>query len=321
MKVIKVQTEKPYEVLVARGFLGQVGRLIRTKIDPCRVCIVTDDNVSKLYGAQVENALKEADYDPCTYVFPHGEASKNMQTLAELLGCLADHHLSRSDLIVALGGGVAGDIAGFAASIYMRGIRYVQLPTTLLAAVDASVGGKTAIDLPQGKNLVGAFWQPSMVLCDADTLLTLPPEQVSCGLAEAIKYGILWDRALFDQLAAGGYELEEVIARCVELKAGIVQQDERDTGKRQMLNLGHTVGHAIEQCSGLSVLHGQAVAMGTAVVASAAEKLGLAKQGTCAEILQAYHKLGLADKCGIEAENLPRLRLTTKSAWAGRSPS
>ncbi len=304
MRVIKVETGKPYEVLIARDFLDGAGQLLRSQTEPCRVCVVTDDAVAPLYAARVEHSLTRAGFSVCTFTFPNGERSKNLDTYARLLSFLAESGIGRGDLLAALGGGVVGDIAGFAAATYMRGIRYVQLPTTLLAAVDSSVGGKTAVDLPEGKNLAGAFLQPSLVLCDVDTLQTLPDAQVKCGLAEALKYGVLCDGALFDSLAGGGYDLEAVIARCVEIKAGIVARDERDTDRRQLLNLGHTIGHAVEQCSGLSVLHGQAVAIGMAAVTRAAQALGLAQPGTLERLLEAYRVLGLPAGCAHSAQAL-----------------
>lgn len=317
MKVVRVNAGKPYEVLVARGFLDQVGRLIRTKVDPCRVCIVSDDIVAPLYGERVRTSLEQAGFTVCEYDIPNGEASKTLDTYAKLLSFLAANRMSRKDIIVALGGGVVGDIAGFAAASYMRGIRFVQIPTTLLAAVDSSVGGKTAVDLPEGKNLVGAFLQPTLVLCDADTLATLPEAQLKCGIAESIKYGILNDRLLFDEIAGGEYDLEDVIAKCVEYKAAYVEQDERDTGVRQMLNLGHTVGHAIEQCADFSVLHGQAVAIGTVVLTRAAQKLGLAEAGTLETILEAYQKLGLPTECGFSAAQLIDAAMNDKKRVGG----
>ncbi len=317
MKVVKVNTAQPYEVLIARGFLGQVGKLVRTKIQPCRVCVVSDDIVAPLYGARVLDAFAAAGFEVCSYTIAHGEASKNLDTFGQLLSAFAQNSIGRTDLIVALGGGVVGDVAGFAAASYMRGIRYVQIPTTLLSAVDSSVGGKTAIDLPAGKNLAGAFHQPSMVLCDADTLQTLPDVQLKCGLAEAVKAGILRDRALFGSLAGGDYDLEAVIGRCVEIKADIVALDEHDHGQRQLLNLGHTVGHAIEQISGLQILHGQAVAIGTAIVARAAQKLGLAQAGTLEAIRAAYERLGLDTACPYTAQQLAAVAQGDKKRSGG----
>jgi 3-dehydroquinate synthase len=237
-----------------------------------KVCIVSDSTVWNLYGEVVQKNLETFDFLVSSYVFPAGEAQKNGSTLLKLLSCLASNQLTRSDLIVALGGGVVGDLAGFAAATYLRGIRFIQVPTTLLAAVDSSVGGKTAIDLPEGKNLVGAFWQPSLVICDTDTLNTLPKDTFRDGCAEVIKYGILYDPDLFAELEHSGmrFDRESIIARCVELKRNVVMEDEFDTGERMKLNLGHTIGHGVEAKSQFTISHGKAVAIGIAIVTRAA---------------------------------------------------
>jgi 3-dehydroquinate synthase len=201
------------------------------------------------------------------FIFPHGEHSKSIETLASLLSFLAEHKVARNDTIAALGGGVTGDLTGFAAACYMRGIKFVQIPTTLLAMVDSSVGGKTGINLPAGKNLAGAFYQPQAVLCDISTLDTLSDETFRDGCAEIIKYGVLADRNLFNTPIREN--LEYVIARCVEIKRDIVNEDEFEAGRRKLLNLGHTVGHAIEKLSGYTVTHGHAVAAGMAIVSRA----------------------------------------------------
>jgi 3-dehydroquinate synthase len=239
---------------------------------PCKCLIVTDDTVDELYGDRVQISFTYAGFETRRFAFPAGEASKNLSTLSDILDAMGAAGLSRSDLIVALGGGVVGDIAGFAAAIYTRGIRFVQIPTTLLAAVDSSVGGKTAIDMPFGKNMVGAFHQPSLVITDTDVLRDLPALQLSNGAAEAIKCGVLNDPELFTLMEAGDWldEVDEVVARCVAYKRDVVAGDEFDTGNRAFLNLGHTFGHAIEHLSGLTLLHGQAVAVGTVMAASAA---------------------------------------------------
>jgi 3-dehydroquinate synthase len=233
--------------------------------------IVSDSNVWLLYGKIASDSLENDGFSVVSFVFPAGEESKNGSTYLELLNFLAQNQLTRSDMIVALGGGVVGDLAGFAAATYLRGIRFIQVPTTLLAAVDSSVGGKTAIDLPAGKNLAGAFCQPSLVLCDIDTLNTLPDEIFQDGCAEVIKYGILYDPSLFAQLEQQGlsFDREAVIARCVELKRDVVMEDEFDTGARMKLNLGHTIGHGVEAVSNFSISHGKAVAIGMAIVSRA----------------------------------------------------
>ena len=272
MKTIQVTASKSYEVLIGKGLLNGLGQQLLSVLNkPCKIAIISDSNVWPLYGETAQSALTDAGFSVVNFVFSAGESSKNADTYLRILNFLAENHLTRFDAVLALGGGVTGDMTGFAAATYLRGIRYIQVPTTLLAMVDSSVGGKTAIDLPAGKNLVGAFYQPTLVLCDLDTLNSLP-ESVFCdGCAEVIKYGLLYDRELFDHLSAKGldFDRESVIARCVELKRNVVADDEFDTGARQKLNLGHTIGHGVEAQSNFSVTHGQAVAIGMAIVSKA----------------------------------------------------
>ena len=264
MNAVQVKASREYDVLIGAGLLDRCGELIAAVHKPCTAAIITDDTVNALYGERVEASLAAAGYKVVRFVFPHGEENKNLMTFAAAQNFLAENRLSRSDLVVALGGGVVGDLAGFVAATYLRGIRFVQLPTTLLAAVDSSVGGKTAVDLPAGKNLCGCFSQPSLVLCDYETLSTLPEETFAEGCAEVVKYGVLADEGFFSALEEKGVKGEEeaVITRCVSIKRDVVCADEFDNGERQKLNLGHTVGHAIEQNSNFSVSHGAAVAMG-----------------------------------------------------------
>ena len=248
-----------------------------------------------------------------SYVFPAGEESKNGQIFLDLLNFLAENQLTRSDMIVALGGGVVGDLAGFAAASYLRGIRFIQVPTTLLAAVDSSVGGKTAIDLPAGKNLAGAFCQPSLVLCDTDTLNSLPTDIFRDGCAEVIKYGVLYDPKLFAHLEEKGlsFDREAVITRCVELKRDVVMEDEFDTGARMKLNLGHTVGHGVEAKSHFAISHGKAVAIGMAIVSRAS---------ACADtprIVALLEKFGLPTRTDYSADDLFTYTLSDKKRSGG----
>ena len=271
MKTVTVTASKTYDVLIGSGILSDLGVETAKLGKSSKIAIVSDSNVWPLYGKIASDSLENAGFSVISFIFPAGEESKNGSTYLELLNCLAQNQLTRSDMIVALGGGVVGDLAGFAAATYLRGIRFIQVPTTLLAAVDSSVGGKTAIDLPAGKNLAGAFCQPSLVLCDIDTLNTLPDEIFRDGCAEVIKYGILYDPSLFAQLEQQGlsFHREAVIARCVELKRDVVMEDEFDTGARMKLNLGHTIGHGVEAVSNFSISHGKAVAIGMAIVSRA----------------------------------------------------
>ncbi len=271
MKEIPVTASQSYTVTIGKRALARLGGTVRAVTQAAQICIVSDGNVWPLYGHAALESCRAAGFPVCHFVFSPGESSKNPGTYFELLNFLAEKQISRSDCIVALGGGVVGDLAGFAAATYLRGIPYIQVPTSLLAMVDSSVGGKTAIDLPAGKNLCGAFYQPWAVLCDTDTLSTLPQDIFREGCAEVIKYAILFDPALFAELERCGpdFDREAVIARCVELKRDVVARDEFDRGPRQLLNLGHTLGHAIEKCSHYAISHGVAVAIGMAMVARA----------------------------------------------------
>lgn len=262
--------ERAYDVHIGHGLLGQAGALIAQKLHPTRVLLVTDSNVAKYpYVDLVKQSLKAQGVACGAFIFPAGEASKSLYTYENILEACAAYGLYSSDALLALGGGVVGDLTGFAAATYRRGIPFVQIPTTLLAAVDSSVGGKTGVNLATGKNLAGAFWQPSLVITDISTFDTLPQEEYSNGMAECLKHGLLFDEALFASLERGGGITEAQIARNVELKRACVLADERDTGRRRMLNLGHTLGHAIEQVSGYTTPHGEAVALGMVMMARA----------------------------------------------------
>ena len=320
MQKITVNASRVYDILIGRGLLTRMGSLIAAQVKGRSACLVSDSNVWPLHGAAAVKSLEEAGFSVCTFVFPAGEESKNAQTYLSLLSFLAQRQLTREDCLVALGGGVTGDLTGFAAATYLRGVPYVQVPTTLLAAVDSSVGGKTAIDLPEGKNLAGCFCQPSLVLCDIRTLKTLPQEVFLEGCAEVIKYGILYDRPLFDYLKQEGmgFDREQVIRRCVELKRNVVARDEFDTGARMQLNLGHTVGHAIEAESGFTVSHGHAVAMGTAIVSRAAAKNGLLPQEAAQAIEEALDVFRLPTATAYPAEALTRHMLSDKKRAGDR---
>ncbi len=317
MREITVQASKHYQVLIGSGLLAQLGVHAAQLHTPGKAVIISDSNVWPIYGSTAEKSLADAGFEALHFVFSAGEESKNPQNYLEILNFLAAHRLTRSDLVVALGGGVTGDMAGFAAATYLRGIPYIQVPTSLLAMVDSSVGGKTAIDLPAGKNLAGAFYQPILVLCDTDTLQTLPTELFRDGCAEVIKYAILYDPALFDHLAENGpdFHREAVIARCVELKRDVVAVDEFDTGARQKLNLGHTVGHAIESLSRFTVSHGKAVAAGIAIVARAACIRGQCDDQTAQRICSVLERFSLPTACAFDARQLYGAALSDKKRF------
>ena len=311
---ITVHTRPPYPVLIGPGLLFEAGALLRPLLGEARLLVVTDSNVAPLYLEAVMDGLGKAGFEASSWVFPAGEAQKNLRTLEELLGVLAREELGRGDVVLALGGGVSGDLAGLAAALYLRGIRCVQLPTTLLAAVDASVGGKTAVDLPAGKNLVGAFLQPTAVLCDTKTLRTLPPKVFAAGAAEAVKTGVLAGEALFSALEAGQLQAspQNIIESCVRYKAEVVERDEQDRGERQILNLGHTAGHAIERCSQYAISHGEAVAMGLALIARASARRGWCEKATAERICRLLCAQELPTRCPYSAQALARAALHDK---------
>ena len=319
MRSVQVTASRDYEVLIGNGLLSTIADHVCKMKRVQSVCVVSDTNVWPLYGNAVENALMEKGFHAFSFIFEAGEASKNAETYLKLLNTLAENRLTRTDLIVALGGGVVGDLAGFAAATYLRGIPYIQIPTTLLAAVDSSVGGKTAIDLPAGKNLAGAFYQPTLVLCDTDCLKTLPDEIFRDGCAEVIKYGVLYDEELFSHLMNKGlnFDREWVITRCVELKRDVVAQDEFDTGARMKLNLGHTIGHGVEKLSDFTVSHGQAVAIGMAISARSGCKAGICEEIAKDRILAILEQFGLPASTGYQAEELAACAMSDKKRAGG----
>ncbi len=273
MKTVNVSASGSYDVFIGQGLLTRSGQLIRSVLPKAeKIAIITDDIVDALYAETLVQSLESQGCKTGKLVLENGEESKNGGTFLRILEFLAENQLTRSDAVVALGGGMVGDIAGFASACYLRGIKYVQIPTTLLAMVDSSVGGKTAIDLSIGKNLAGAFCQPSLVICDHSCLNSLPEDIFSDGCAEVIKYGILGDAELFAHLEEKGrdFDREYVIHSCVSMKRDYVCEDEFDTGVRRMLNLGHTLGHAVEIKSDFALSHGKSVAIGLAAVARAA---------------------------------------------------
>ena len=283
MPVVEVPLRgRPYAINIGAGVLSQLGRACAGLKLGQRCAIISDANVAPRYAQAAQAALRGGGFEPVLIVVPAGEPAKRLKVVAACYDQLAAHRLERQSFIVALGGGVVGDLAGFVAATYLRGLAYVQVPTTLLAQVDSSVGGKVGVNLSAGKNLVGAFHQPRFVCCDLDTLRTLPPREFRAGLAEVIKYGIIYDAALFRRLERDlpkllkldARALASVVARCCEIKAEVVAQDETETGLRAILNFGHTIGHAIEAISGYQrFLHGEAIAVGMVAAASLSSAL------------------------------------------------
>lgn len=313
--VVRINTVPSYEVHIGSGLIGDCGTIIRERLGDVKLAVITDSNVAELYLEKAAASLEKAGYrDVKSFVFEAGELSKNINTLSNILEFLAENQLTRKDCVIALGGGVTGDMTGFAAACYLRGISYVQMPTTLLAAVDSSVGGKTAIDLAAGKNLAGAFIQPKLVICDTDCLDTLPDEVFSDGAAEAIKTGVLASEALLAAFEESepGQNIQDIITRCVEYKGGVVERDEKEQGERKLLNLGHTIGHAIEKLSGYTITHGHAVAAGLAIISRAAAKRGLCDIALAKRIEAVLMKYSLPISCVYDAKALAEAALRDK---------
>jgi len=314
MNTIQINASKSYEVITGSGLLQDCGQLVRNITKAGTAFVVADDIVFRLYGRKVVERLQSAGFLVNFHVFNAGEQYKNLRTYGEILETMCNSRITRSDMVVALGGGVCGDMAGFAAASYQRGMDFVQIPTTLLAAVDSSVGGKTAVDLESGKNMVGAFHQPRLVICDTDTFATLPEEQFTAGCAEVIKYAVLSGRDLFENLKKTHVKdnVEEIIGTCVRLKERYVHEDEFDRGLRAMLNLGHTFGHAAEHASNYSILHGQGVAMGMAAIARASCAHGICSQSMVDEICALLQQYGLPTEIPFSADDILDAMLSDK---------
>lgn len=316
---VRINTSKSYDVIIGEGLLDTSGKLVREVASGAAVlAIVSDSNVWPLYGERVKASLAAEGFKVIEHVIPAGEEHKSMQTYQEVLSFLADNRVGRNDILVALGGGVVGDLTGFAAATYRRGIRYIQMPTTLLASVDSSVGGKTAVDLPQGKNLVGAFHQPELVVCDTETLETLSFDIFRDGCSEVIKYALLGNADFFDALMETMVEdqIEDVIAECVSMKRDIVNKDEFDRGLRATLNMGHTFGHAIEKLSNYELSHGRAVAIGMRIISDAACRMGYSDDLTPYMVERILNQYSLPTSCDFSAEDIIEAALSDKKAEA-----
>ncbi len=294
---------RSYDIAIGPGLLDSAGSLISERLGERQTVIITDSNVGPLYAERLEHSLSEAGHTGRTIQIDAGEQAKSFVYLESLLDDLLSEGLERGTVLVALGGGVIGDLTGFAASIALRGVEFVQIPTTLLAQVDSSVGGKTAINSPHGKNLVGTFYQPRLVIADTETLKTLPPRELAAGYAETVKYGLLGDKAFFEWLENDGADVlagdpvaqTRAIVRACEMKAQIVNQDERETGRRALLNLGHTFAHALEAETGFGglLLHGEAVSIGMVLAFDLSVALGLCPAADAARVRTHFEKIGL----------------------------
>ena len=306
MQTVHINAGQPYDVLIGSGIIASLGEKLHSLTNAKKITVVSDDRVWSLYGEKVQKLLNEAGFLTECCLFAHGEESKNLTTYGNILEKMSLFGMTREDAVVALGGGVVGDVAGFAAATYQRGIPFVQVPTTLLAAVDSSVGGKTAVDLPSGKNQVGCFYQPEIVICDTDMLATLPIEEYRNGCAEIIKYAMLDGEELFEMISKTAVcsRYEDIIARCVAIKSRYVEADEFDKGQRMLLNFGHTIGHAIEACSNFSIPHGTGVAIGMAAITRAAVKKGYCDEEVSDRLQALIKTYGLPVEAPFDAENL-----------------
>lgn len=317
---VDVSDKSLSEIYIENGLLSKVGELTKTVLKGKKIALISDTNVYPLYGENIKTQLENEGYKVFTCIFKAGEASKNTRELIKIVEFMAENELTREDGAVALGGGVCGDMVGFAASVFLRGIKFVQIPTSLLAQVDSSVGGKTAVDLPQGKNLCGAFHQPSLVIIDPDVLKTLSHHFFSDGMGEVIKYGCIKSASLFEKLESGDVKdnLTDIITECVSIKRQVVENDEKEHGERALLNFGHTCGHAIEKLWNFeTVSHGEAVAIGMVMITRAGENLGITEKGTTDRLIKVIEKNDLkisdthTDKEIISAMNGDKKRTGT----------
>lgn len=313
---VTAKNKSGYEILVSSGILSTVGERVYPLTKATRVCIVSDSNVAPLYLKQVVDSFRDAGFTVSTFAFEAGEPHKTLETVNRIMQCFCMNQLTRADLAVALGGGVTGDMTGFAAAIYLRGIDFVQIPTSLLAQVDSSVGGKTGCDLPFGKNLCGAFHNPLAVYIDPETLKTLPNRYLKDGMAEAIKAGAIRLPKLFNLFESGEpNNLSDIICQSVQMKADIVSLDFTEQGERTLLNFGHTLGHAIERFQNFSGLsHGEAVSVGMVMITAASEAAGLTEKGTTNRLKTCLKKIGLPTQVDIPTGTLCELCLNDKKS-------
>ena len=296
MKKLTVHVGDTYEIFIEKGLLKDCGKYVRVVSKAKKIAIITETNVAPLYLDTVKNCIENEGFEVVNYIFPAGESSKTTETIVNIVEFLAENGLTREDMVVALGGGVCGDMAGFAAAIYLRGIKFVQIPTTLLSQVDSSVGGKTGVDLPQGKNLCGAFHQPALVLIDPDVIETLSPHFFSDGMGEVIKYGCIKSKVLFERIETENVKdfIEDLIYDCVNIKRGVVERDEKEAGERALLNFGHTAGHAIEKLHNFTdISHGEAIGVGMVMISEAGERIGLTERGTTDRIRKVLEKYNM----------------------------
>ncbi len=293
MRKLFVNCGTGYEIIQVNNMLSNVGEYVMLAAGGSKALVITDINTSRLYLKKVMDSLVATGYTVFSHITSGGEHGKTLSAVEEIYKCLYEHDFHRDDAAIALGGGIVGDIAGFAAATYMRGMKLVQIPTTLIAQTDSAVGGKTGVNLCGIKNMIGSFYQPCLVYIDTAVLETLPPREYRAGMAEVIKYACIYDKELYDSLMQCNCDMDAVIMRCCDIKRQVVEKDERDFGLRHMLNFGHTVAHAIEAASDNTILHGEAVALGMCAIAHAGEALGFSENGTEKRIIAVCEKYGL----------------------------
>lgn len=305
MRVVNVNVSENYNVYIERGLVDNCAQIIKYLVKGRRCVIVSDSNVAPLYAQRVENSLKAEGFTTAVFEIEAGEESKNPERLVEAAEFCAEYGLTRSDVLVALGGGVVTDLCGLCAALYQRGIAVVQIPTSLLSMVDSSVGGKTAVNLAKGKNMFGVFYQPKAVICDSSVLDTLPCEEFANGMAEVIKYSALKGGRVLEIIEDNAKEnIDELIEECVKIKRDYVCKDEFDRGDRQFLNFGHTFGHAVERVSGFSVAHGCAVSIGMCIMAVACAQDSLCAEADKERLLELCKKYNLPVSCKYSSEDL-----------------
>lgn len=306
IRKVKVKgVKKPYDIIIGKDILNIIPEKIKEITKAKNIVVITDDNVDKFHSENIMNMLKDNGFNAIKFVFNHGEENKTMKTICDILEFMAENNVTRSDLIIALGGGIVGDVSGYAASSYLRGIDFIQVPTSFLAAIDSSVGGKTGVNLKAGKNLAGAFYQPRLVVCDIKTFDTLPHENFTEGVSETIKYGVICDKEIFNLLLENEtFDVESVIERCVSIKAQIVSEDEFDTGRRQLLNFGHTIGHAIEKATDFKITHGMAVGIGMAFISHISDEMGWSKEITYPKVVKCLENHNIPISIDIETDEL-----------------
>ena len=321
MKELTLKGQKnTSDILIGKDILKQAAALLEkyrfARKTPSRICVIADSNTAVLYLDHLKQELQKLNLPVVVHQIPSGEEYKNLDTVSKIYDTLSRSCFDRDDMIIALGGGVTGDIAGFAAATYLRGIRHlVQIPTTLLAQVDSSVGGKTGVDLPQGKNLVGAFRQPDLVLIDPEVLGTLPEKVFASGMAEVVKYGCIWDPEILEIVQSNDHknQLEQLIGRCVKIKITVVEEDELEEGLRRILNFGHTIGHGVEKLGNFTELsHGEAVSIGMAAAAKMGEHIGFTRKGCSEELISILRSQGLPVSFEFPMEEVYQAMLSDK---------